>query len=178
MTVCVQPRLCQRRLFHTRLLEPSSWGCAATSASACAQLDASALSVGSEWLIAAHKLYGGAFDTCCVLRMQTAYRLVGMDLLPWTDSDQTDYQNAFMSLLVRFKSASLLDKSSAVVSDHCCAWQFELSCCESAAAGILIERCFATAGLVVLRCPDVVRRFGGAILVLVPSSHDRSPRPL
>ena len=36
-----------------------------------------------------------------VIGMQTAYRLVGTDLLPWTESDQTDYQTAFMSLLVR-----------------------------------------------------------------------------
>jgi len=51
----------------------------------------------------------------CEPRMQTAYRLVGMDLLPWTDTDQTHYQNAFMSLLVRFMAPSLLRSSSAIV---------------------------------------------------------------
>ena len=40
-------------------------------------------------------------DDVPTMCLQTAYRLVGTGLLPWTKSDENDYQAAFMSLLVR-----------------------------------------------------------------------------
>lgn len=78
-----------------------------------------------------------------MLSTQTAYRLVGMDLLPWTESDQNDYQTAFMSLLVRFVSPSLLRKSRVAKSLLSLLFSAVLS---RAAAGIWAEIYFPRQG--------------------------------
>ena len=58
----------------------------------------------------------GASDMHGVLCMQTAYRLIGQGLLPWTESDQNEYQAAFMSLLVRLVTACMLFQKSVAAS--------------------------------------------------------------